>query len=74
MRAALQSRDHFGTLQMKNKLISSFKGDEGVRIQCDPGMGGKKKKFSWEKDIGGETKERSISLKLQPQLSSSLLS
>lgn len=76
MRIALQCRDHFSKLQMRNKLVSSFRGGEGIGFQCDLGMKKKKKLFSWEKEVGGERDrgERNVSLKLNLQLSCPLLS
>lgn len=56
MRTALQSRDRFRKLQMKNKLIKSFKGDEGISFQCDLGM---KKMFVFlGKGGGGRGRQR----------------
>lgn len=74
MRTALQSRDYFGKLQMRNKLAGSFKGDKGISFQCDLEM--KKSLFSWEKEVGGEGHrgERNVSLQLNLQLYSLLLS
>lgn len=54
MRIAFQCRDHFRKLQRRIKLVSSFRGGEGVSFQCDLGLKKKNKLFSWEKEVGGE--------------------
>lgn len=58
MRIAFQCRDHFRKLQRRIKLVSSFRGGEGVSFQCDLGLKKKKKIVFLGKGGGGRMRQR----------------
>lgn len=61
MRIAFQCRDHFRKLQRRIKLVSSFRGGEGVSFQCDLGLKKKINCFLGKRRWGeNETEEREM--------------